>query len=113
MSGYLLLFGTSLGLRSTSKGSKPCTIETESSHRRACTGLVLVTVPKIGGQEELHSLVSFTTPGQDTGQDQVLIILGNVWKLCHQILDKSLAEVHLIGVHGEQGVITGDGATMA
>ena len=61
----------------------------------------------------MHSLVSFTTPGQDTGQDKVLIILANIWKLCHQILDEQLAEVNLIGVHGEQGVIAGDGATVA
>jgi hypothetical protein len=60
----------------------------------------------------LDSLVSLSTSGQDTGQDQVLIIFAYVRKLGHKIFDQSFAQVNLIGVHGQQGVVASDRATV-
>ena len=68
--------------------------------------------PLIRSQEKFNSLVNLATPGQDTGQDQGLLLLGHVGELVGPVLEQTATQIHLIRVHGQQGVVPGDGSTV-
>jgi len=74
--------------------------------------LDLLKLPLIGSQEEFNGLVNLSNSGQDTGQDEVLVLLADIWKLVGQVRDQGSAQINLVRVHRKQRVVAGDRAAM-